>query len=105
MGELTTATGLASEMENLMEVEMALPVAGDAAAPAADGGDGEQPLETWDDEVGQARFRKMFLRGTGEPVAMVVCTVVCTVRHRASTTTERSNTSCRWHLSLFLEAR
>ena len=69
VGELTTATGLASEMENLMEIEMALPAVGEAAAPAADGGDDEPRLVAWNEEVGQARFRKMFLGGHGEPVA------------------------------------
>ena len=45
VGDPTTATGLASEMENVMEIDMALPAAGEAAGPAADGADGELPLE------------------------------------------------------------
>ena len=69
MGDPTTATGLASEMENVMEIDMALPAAGEAAGPAADGADGELPLEAWNAEVGQARFPKMFLGGHGAPVA------------------------------------
>ena len=54
-----------------MDIDMALPAAGEAAAPAADGADGELPLEAWNAEVGQARFPKMFLGGHGAPVASV----------------------------------